>query len=107
MALCVYNVVWVIGEGEVVLKVFAVVVVSFFVWQGEVIFGGEGRRVGLSERLMVVQATLFIICWSFGWICYGTGASNERAPVIRVRLSDMIPVRVVCESPIILECIIS
>ena len=29
-------------------------------------FWGEGRRVGLSERLMVVQATLFIICWSFG-----------------------------------------
>ena len=70
-------------------------------------FWGEGRKGGLSERLMVVQATLFIICWSFGWICYGTGASNERAPVIRVRLSDMIPVRVVCESPIILECIIS
>ena len=29
-------------------------------------FGGEGREGGLSERLMVVQATLFIICWSFG-----------------------------------------
>lgn len=62
-------------------------------------FGGEGEKGWFVGEVDGGTGDVVHNLLELWMICYGTGASNERAPVITVRLSDMIPVRVVCESP--------